>query len=227
MFYHILLNNYVLTHAEHDLKDSDILPSSPNQFSYALHIIVESQLSEETGISRTPIREALKQLSYEGIITIIPNRGAFVSNPTPDKIKSVFECKKVLEAAAIKIACTNITDKELDVLEDLYLQGAKAHASKDFYMFTKLNDEFHMTIVRASKNSCYEKYVNELIQRSNVYLFFYDNFMFTSADDSEALKGHARILALLKTGDVNGCVEAIERHNQVTLDQLSLNGIIQ
>ncbi|MPN03078.1 hypothetical protein SDC9_150301 [bioreactor metagenome] len=51
--------------------------------------------------------------------------------------------------------------------------------------------------------------------------------MFTSADDSEALKGHARILALLKTGDVNGCVEAIERHNQVTLDQLSLNGIIQ
>ncbi|MEA4963290.1 GntR family transcriptional regulator [Lutispora sp.] len=184
-------------------------------------------MSEETGISRTPIREALKQLSYEGIITIIPNRGAFVSNPTPDKIKSVFECKKVLEAAAIKIACTNITDKELDVLEDLYLQGAKAHASKDFYMFTKLNDEFHMTIVRASKNSCYEKYVNELIQRSNVYLFFYDNFMFTSADDSEALKGHARILALLKTGDVNGCVEAIERHNQVTLDQLSLNGIIQ
>lgn len=189
--------------------------------------IVESQLSEETGISRTPIREALKQLSYEGIITIIPNRGAFVSNPTPDKIKSVFECKKVLEAAAIKIACTNITDKELDVLEDLYLQGAKAHASKDFYMFTKLNDEFHMTIVRASKNSCYEKYVNELIQRSNVYLFFYDNFMFTSADDSEALKGHARILALLKAGDVNGCVEAIEKHNQVTLDQLSLNGIIQ
>lgn len=189
--------------------------------------IVESQLAEETGISRTPIREAIKQLSYEGIITIIPNRGAFVANPTIGEIKEVYECKKVLESAAIKKACLNISDEQLYRLEELHRQGFEVHERKDFYQFTKLNDEFHMIIAKASKNICYEKYINELNQRCNVYLFFYDNFMFISADDSQALKEHDRILKSLRARDVDGCVEAIERHNQITLDQLSLNGIIK
>ena len=188
--------------------------------------IVESQLVEETGISRTPIREAIKLLNYEGIVTIIPNRGAFVSNPTPNEIKDVYECKKVLESAAIRLACENISDEQINQLDKLLKLGIEAHANKDFYKFMKNNEEFHMTIVKASKNMFYEKYVNELIVKSNVYLIFYDRFMFTSVDDSEAIKGHIRMLDLLKANDIDGCVEAIETHNQITLDQLSLNGII-
>lgn len=188
--------------------------------------IIESQLAKDTGISRTPIRAALNRLNYEGIVTIIPNRGAFVSNPTADEIKSAYECKKLLESAAIRLACVNITDEQLDFLEDLVNQGTDAHIHKNLSQFMKVNDEFHMTIAKASKNIFYEKYIGELIQRNNVYLIFYDNFMFTSTNDSDALKEHGKILDLLKERDVEGCVKAIEEHNQITLDQLRLSGLI-
>lgn len=188
--------------------------------------IVEAQLAENTGISRTPIRAALKRLAYEGMVTIIPNRGAFVSNPTIDEVRAVYECKKLLEAAAIRQACINITHEELEEMEELLKQEIEVHARRDLYQFIKINDMFHMTIVKASKNICYEKFIAQLIEKSNVYLIFYDNFMFTSTDDSDALKEHINILNSLKKRDVEGCVEAIERHNQTTLDQLSLNGIV-
>jgi len=188
--------------------------------------IRESQLAESTGISRTPIRAALKKLSYEGMVNIIPNRGAFVSNPSIEEIKSVYECKKLLESAAIKLACINITHEQLNRMEELLHNNVEAHMQKDLFKFMKANDEFHMIIAKASKNICYEKYIGELIAKSNVYLIFYDKFMFTSPEDSYALKEHRNILDSLKARDVDKCVEAIERHNQITLDELGLNGII-
>lgn len=188
--------------------------------------ILEAQLSEETGISRTPIRTALKRLSYEGILTIIPNRGAFVSSPTYDEIKAVYECKKTLESAAIRLACVNITDEQLSKLEECLKREYEAHSRKDLYQFIKINDMLHMTIAQASKNIYYEKYIYELAAKSNVYLIFYDKFMFTATNDSDALKQHNKIVNALKARDIDSCVEAIERHNQTTLDNLSVNGII-
>ncbi|SKC72132.1 GntR family transcriptional regulator [Maledivibacter halophilus] len=194
-----------------------LFPNSP---------IVESKLAESTGISRTPIRAAIKRLNYEGIVTIIPNHGAFISNPTLEEIKAVYECKKLLESAAIKLACVNITDEQLERLEELEYQEIEVHKRNDLYRFIKINDEIHMIIASASKNMVYEKYIYELIQKSNVYLIFYDNFMFTSTDESNALKEHREILNALKARDIEDSAKAIERHNQITLDQLSLNGIV-
>ncbi len=188
--------------------------------------IVEAQLVKETGISRTPIRTALKRLSYEGLVTIIPNRGAFVSSPTAEEIRDVYECKKLLETAAIRLACQNITDEQIEALEALQRKEVEAHARKDLDQFIEMNDRFHLMIAEASGNMCYEKFIAELIAKSNVYLIFYDNFMFTPTDDSHALKDHDLILKALKARDAEGCVKAVERHNQITLDQLSLSGMI-
>lgn len=186
--------------------------------------IVESQLSEETGISRTPIREALKRLSYEGLVTIIRNRGVFVSNPTIDEIRNLYECKKSLESAAIRKACMNITEKEINQLKKLVNEQTNAHKNKDLQEYIKYNDEFHLLIARASKNIFYEKYIKELIERSNVYLIFYDKFLFTEIDDSEALKHHHRIIKELELKNIEGCVETIDKHNQTTLDELGISG---
>ncbi|HCP14969.1 MAG TPA: GntR family transcriptional regulator [Peptococcaceae bacterium] len=188
--------------------------------------IVEAQLVKETGISRTPIRTALKRLSYEGLVTIIPNRGAFVSSPTAEEIRDVYECKKLLETAAIRLACQNITDEQIEALEALQRKEVEAHARKDLDQFIEMNDRFHLMIAEASGNMCYEKFIAELIAKSNVYLIFYDNFMFTPTNDSHALKDHDLILKALKARDAEGCVKAVERHNQITLDQLSLSGMI-
>lgn len=189
--------------------------------------IVETQLVKETGISRTPIRTALKRLNYEGMVTIIPNHGAFVSNPTLNEVKEVYECKKLLESASIRLACNNITDEQVYLLDELLKQEIETHARRDLYQFIKVNTKFHLLIAKASKNICYEKFIAELIAKSNIYLIFYDDFIFTSANNSCALQDHIRIVKSLKARDINDCVKAIEKHNQVTLDQLSLNGIIQ
>lgn len=188
--------------------------------------IIESQLVKETSISRTPIRTALKRLNYEGMITIVPNHGAFVSTATVDEIKGVYECKKLLESASIRLSCINITDEQLHMLDELLKREIETHVRRDFYQFIKVNTKFHLLIAKASKNICYEKFIAELITKSNMYLIFYDNFIFTSADNSCALQEHTKIVKSLKERNVNACVEAIERHNQITLDQLSLNGII-
>ena len=188
--------------------------------------IIETQLVEETGLSRTPIRTAIKRLNYEGMVTIIPNRGGFVTDPTLNEVKGVYQCKKLLESAAIRLTCTNITGKQLDQLAKLQQQLIEAHTHKDLYQFIKINDEFHLLIAKASKNLCYEKFISELITKSNVYLIFYDNFMFTPTDNSDALQEHVEILNSLKSRDIDGCVKAIDKHNQITLDQLSLNGLV-
>lgn len=188
--------------------------------------IIELQLAEETGISRTPIRQALKKLSYEGLVDIIPNRGAFVASPTIEEIISVYECKKVLEAAAIEKSCMNITDEELYQLEELLNQGIQTHNTKDLYNFILFNEEFHMIIAKASRNKYYEKYIKELIEKTNVYLIFYDRFMLTATDESAAIKEHFKILDALKSKNIEVCVETSIRHNQITLDQLSLKGIV-
>lgn len=188
--------------------------------------LVEAQLVEETGMSRTPIRMALKRLSYEGMVNIIPNRGAFVSSPTLDEVKSVYECKRILEAAAIRGACDHISEEQLHELEEFQQREIEAHKHKDLFAFIEMNDKFHLTIAKASGNIYYEKYIAELIAKSNVYLIFYDNFMFTPTDDSHALKDHVEIIKALRARNKEVSVAAMERHNQVTLDQLSLNGIM-
>lgn len=188
--------------------------------------IVEAQLVKETGFSRTPIRAALKRLSCEGLVTIIPNRGAFVSSPTAEEIRDVYECKKLLETAAIRLACQKITDKQISQLEEIQRKEVQAHARKDMDQFIEMNDRFHLLIAEASGNMCYEKFIAELIAKSNVYLIFYDNFMFTPTDDSHALKDHEQILKALKARDAEGCAKAIQQHNQITLDQLSLSGMM-
>ncbi len=187
--------------------------------------ITELQLAEETGISRTPIRMALQKLSYEGLIDLIPNRGAFVSSPTLKEIVSVYECKNVLEAAAIEKACLYITDHELEILEEILSYGIQEHTNKDLQSFILMNKEFHMTIARISRNKCYEKFINELIDKSNVYLIFYDTFISIPTEESIAIKQHYKILNALRSKNIDECIEASINHNKVTLERLNLNNL--
>lgn len=189
--------------------------------------IIELQLAEETGISRTPIRKALQKLSYEGLIELIPNRGAFVASPTLKEIISVYECKKILEAAAIEKACSYITDKELELLEEILIKGIQTHSNKDLQSFLLMNKEFHMTIARISRNKCYEKFITELIDKSNVYLIFYDTFTTIPTEESVSIKQHYKILDALRSRNVDACIEASINHNQITLERLNLDNVKQ
>lgn len=185
--------------------------------------IVEQQVAEKTGISRTPIRNALKKLSYEGMIVLRPNRGAFVVNPSHQEVRDTFECKLIVETEAVRLASMYITEEELDQAEAVLAKAMKYHESGVFDHFIDLNYEFHMIIAKASHSTIYEKYVHELTTLGNVHLLVYDDFRDVPLEEMESFKEHRRLIEALHARDENRCAEAIIGHTLNTYYTLNLS----
>lgn len=184
--------------------------------------IVEMDLARELGVSRTPIRAALKQLSYEGLIDIVPNKGAFVSSPSKEEIAEVFEAKKLIETQSIALASVKIQPWEIELLEKCLEQEVRTHVERDLLAFNKVNYDFHTMIGQASGNRYLEKYISELTTKSNLYLIFYDRFIETNIEDSAAYREHRNIIQALKQRDTKGCIEAMHQHLEHTYQGLNL-----
>ncbi len=184
--------------------------------------IVETDIAAQTGISRTPIRSAIKKLGYEGLLTIRPNKGAFVVSPSAKEVRDIFACKKLLEVEAIRLACGRITERELQRLEQSIERARQAYQHKDFSDYLSHNYDIHMIIANASGNQCYSRFIGELMTKSNVFLIFFDDFMYTTVEESEAHLEHLAILQALRDGDMDRCVREMTRHGDNTYETLQV-----
>lgn len=193
-----------------------------NKELHPMEQIVEMDIANQSGISRTSVRAAIRRLGYEGLATIRKNKGAFVVNPSKREMCDIFSCKCLLETEAIRLACHRITKDELGKIEQLLYNEPQTFYEKDFNAFLALNFQYHMIIAHASQNACYEKFIDELMTRSNVFLIFYDDFMRTSFDESEAHKEHCSIFEALCQGDEHRCMEEMRRHSDTTFETLSV-----
>lgn len=110
----------------------------------------EKTIGEELGVSRTPVREALRQLELEGLVTIIPNKGAYVVGISQKDIQDIYEIRSRLEGLCARWAARNITKEQLDELEEnIFL--AEFHASKCKYeQIVELDNKFHEILYTAS-----------------------------------------------------------------------------
>lgn len=113
----------------------------------------ERVLCERLGVSRTPLREALKTLASEGLVALLPNRGAMVTPLTLDIVREVFEVLGALEALAGELACRNITDAQLAEIRALHYEMLAAHARGDLDQYFADNQAIHFAIVAASGNA--------------------------------------------------------------------------
>lgn len=114
--------------------------------------LVETKLSEKLGVSRTPIRDAIRQLGSEGLVKIVPNRGAVVKGISSQDIKDIYKIRMLIEGMAAKRAAENITAEELDELrETVELEGFYTER-KDVEHLTKLDTKFHDILFRASNS---------------------------------------------------------------------------
>jgi DNA-binding GntR family transcriptional regulator len=113
--------------------------------------ISEKELCEEFGISRTPLREALKILSLEGLIQLLPRRGAIVAPIVTEQLQQRFEIVRVLEDFAVKLMCERASDAQIGELRAVHkrLIEAVKRGNPDF---GQLNDEFHEVIMKCSGN---------------------------------------------------------------------------
>ena len=112
----------------------------------------ERVLCEQLGISRTPLREAFKLLATEGLVELLPNRGAIVTPLDPGRLKQTFAVMGVLEALAGELACANATPQQLDDIRALHYEMLAAHARGDLAAYFRQNQAIHLRIADASGN---------------------------------------------------------------------------
>ena len=112
----------------------------------------ERVLCQQLGISRTPLREAFKVLATEGLVELLPNRGAVVAGLDPTRLEQTFAVMGVLEALAGELACANATAKQLDDVRALHYEMLAAHARADLAGYFRHNQAIHLKLAEASGN---------------------------------------------------------------------------
>lgn len=116
----------------------------------------EVTIGEELGVSRTPVREAFRQLELAGLIQIIPNKGAYVTGITEKDVKDIYMMRSLLEGLCARWATSNITEEQLEEMEEnVYL--AKFHAQKGHYeQLAELDNRFHDILYEACNSKMLE-----------------------------------------------------------------------
>lgn len=114
--------------------------------------VPERQLCEAMGVSRTPMREALKVLAAEGLVELLPNRGARVRSYSENDVRELFEVLGGLEALAGRLACERGTDAEIQAIEALHFEMYAAYMRRDLPAYFDLNQKIHRAIVLAAQN---------------------------------------------------------------------------
>ncbi|MEI6305758.1 MAG: GntR family transcriptional regulator [Deltaproteobacteria bacterium] len=127
--------------------------------------VSEPDLSQRYGISRTPIREALRQLESEGYLKVIPRRGAVVSSYTKKEIEEFYAIKSILEGYAARCACSKMTEKELAKLEAINSRLLELIATNDVKTFLKLDSDFHDLFIKAADNEKLRELITSLVSR--------------------------------------------------------------
>lgn len=112
--------------------------------------LVESTIGKEMGVSRTPVREAIRQLELEGLVKLVPNKGAFVTGITAQDVNDIYNIRARLEGLCAGMAADNATKEQLDAMEEvIFLSGF--HARKENYeQVNELDGKFHELLYEAS-----------------------------------------------------------------------------
>ena len=169
----------------------------------------ESELTERFGISRTPLREAIKILATEGLLELLPNRGARVASISRTELEEMIEIIAGLEATACDIACRVITEAELAAIVEKHEGMVTAWKARDEANYFRLNREIHEAIMLASRNAKLRTLYIGLtgrIQRSRYTAHQ------TDAQWAQAVDEHERMIPLLRARDGEGLAALMRTH---------------
>src|ERR1044072_4107141 len=130
--------------------------------------LVEDKLSPELGVSRVPVREALRVLSSEGLVTLEPNRGASVAEVTPELVAELVEVRTLLEALNARLAARRHDPAIGAALQDTLKRGTAAAQSGSPDHLARLNGEFHERLAEASRNTVLTDIMRSLRERTSL-----------------------------------------------------------
>jgi DNA-binding GntR family transcriptional regulator len=185
----------------------------------------EIALCERFGISRTPLREAIKLLAAEGLLELLPNRGARVTALSSQEIVDVLEVIAALEGSAGELACLHITAAEIEAIEVLHTEMVAASRRKDTTLYFALNRQIHESIMAASRNSALQGVYATLsgrIQRARY------SARKTPQQWADAISDHTLMIELLRSRDATALGALMRKHirgKQVLID--AAFGVVQ
>jgi len=125
--------------------------------------VAEPELAERFGISRTPIREAFRQLESEGYLTVSPRKGAVVVSFSQKDVEEFYAIKSILEGYAARRACENLSDKEIDRLQNINEKLRALSGNGDIKNFFKIHNDFHDLFIKAADNDKLYELISNLV----------------------------------------------------------------
>jgi DNA-binding GntR family transcriptional regulator len=191
----------------HDaIETNELPPGTP---------ISEGSLSAQLGISRTPIREALKRLEHEGMVRIVPRRGAFVTDIPAEKIVELYGLREALECYAVQFVPQNGDPAELEQLIDEYDQSAQWLRDGEIDRINDMDLRLHRFISGASRNQMLVQEVGELLSQVTRLRRLTPS---VPGRLEKQWEEHGRILHALQVGDTAAARDAVRDHLRAVRD---------
>lgn len=182
----------------------------------------EVAIGEELGVSRTPVREAFRQLELEGLIRMVPNKGAYVTGITAKDVKDIYMIRSLLEGLCARMATEKITEEQLEEMEEnIYL--AQFHADKGHMeQMAELDNRFHDILYAA----CDSKMLEHLLKDFHEYVLrIRQKTLSTSSRGRASNDEHRQIMEAIKEKDARKAEELANRHIINAYDNMVQNGL--
>ncbi|MCF3640584.1 GntR family transcriptional regulator [Rhizobium sp. TRM95111] len=180
----------------------------------------QDALADSFGVSRIPIREALFQLEAEGLVRIVPQKGAIVSELSTAEIDDVFELRAMLEPRLLRASAPLLSEADFAALDEIQSRYVSAITAREVDRYGQLNAELHMVLYRRADLPKTQQIVASLLQTSERYT----RVQLSSADAmSKAMREHAELIRLCRSRDVEEAGRLLERHiSDVRTDLLAV-----
>ena len=173
--------------------------------------VPEKELCLQFGVSRTPMREALKVLAADGLVSLEPNRGAWIRSVTLEEMEDVFPVMGALEALSGELACRNVTDEQIEQIQKTHLEMVRHYERKDRQAYFRTNQRIHELILEAADNAVLAAQYQSLATRIRRA-----RYIANMSDErwEQAVEEHATMLAALEDRDGKKLAAILKQHLQ-------------
>ena len=171
--------------------------------------LMEIQLAKKLGVSRTPVREAIRMLELEGLVTMVPRKGTAVAAITEKTLRDVLEVRRALEELSVMRACERMTWEQFEELRAANTRFARAAEGEDITLIAKTDEDFHDIIYQSTGNDKLILLLNQL--REQMYRYRVEHIKMKERR-SILIKEHQEIIDALRERNADIAVAVMRKH---------------
>ncbi len=168
----------------------------------------EPELCQLFDVGRASVRRVLEKLAHDGIVTLRPNKGAVIAEPTPEETRTIFEARRALERALVELAVARVTDADLAQLRKQLDDEHAAMHRFDQPSWARLASDFHLRVAALAGNAVLQRYLVELVSRCSLIVGLYEPPGYAPCEHDE----HAAIVECIARRDAEGAIARMQAH---------------